>query len=241
MKIVHIAPGSAYNEGWSYQENLLTKYQAKMGFDVTLIVANQKFESGKVVKCDEYDTFSKDGFRVVARKYKKVISKRITNTLSLMKVDDILEQLQPDLIFFHCLISTTILQVKRYVKKHRQCKLVIDNHLDFNIGYKPSKSLIDFLVVCFYRFIFKCVNSVVCKVYGVTPWRKVYAEKMFGVPSNKTDVLIMGADDENIRFQDKTNIRKRIRTTYNIAESVFLIVTGGKIDSKKNIHLLMDS
>ena len=36
MRVVHIQPGSFY-DGWTYQENLLTKWQHKNGHDVTVI------------------------------------------------------------------------------------------------------------------------------------------------------------------------------------------------------------
>ena len=37
MKIVHICLGGPFSDGFSYQENLITKYQVKMGLDVSLI------------------------------------------------------------------------------------------------------------------------------------------------------------------------------------------------------------
>lgn len=40
LKIMHIAPNAPYNAGWSYQENLLPKYQAALGHDVMLVVTN---------------------------------------------------------------------------------------------------------------------------------------------------------------------------------------------------------
>ena len=55
------------------------------------------------------------------------------------------------------------------------------------------------------------------------------------------DVLIMGADDEKIDFENCKKIRHEIRNNYNISDNEFLIVTGGKIDSPKNIHLLMEA
>ena len=68
MKIVHIAPNAPYNEGWGYQENFLPKYQAKLGYDVTLIVQNIKHENGHLVETDCEDYQSSDGFRVIRRK-----------------------------------------------------------------------------------------------------------------------------------------------------------------------------
>ena len=79
------------------------------------------------------------------------------------------------------------------------------------------------------------------KVYGVTPWRKTYAEDYFGIPKEKTDVLIMGADDDWMNFENRAEIRKSIREQYKIGEDDFLIVTGGKIDARKKIDILMEA
>ena len=73
----------------------------------------------------------------------------------------------------------------------------------------------------------------------MTPWRKTYAADYYQIPSNKTDVLIMGADDEKIDFSARGTIRKQIREKYGIMDTDFLIVTGGKIDKKKKTDVLM--
>ena len=41
MKIVHIAPNAPYNDNWGYQDNLLPRYQKKLGHDVTVIITNK--------------------------------------------------------------------------------------------------------------------------------------------------------------------------------------------------------
>ena len=49
MKIVHIAPKAPYNNYWGYQDNLLPKYQRKLGHDVTMIVTNTMHKDGKII------------------------------------------------------------------------------------------------------------------------------------------------------------------------------------------------
>ena len=40
MKIVHVClAGIGVTDGWTYQENLLTKYHKKLGHDVTIITS----------------------------------------------------------------------------------------------------------------------------------------------------------------------------------------------------------
>ena len=79
MKIVHIAPQAPYNEGWGYQENLLPKYQKKLGHDVTLIVSNLENSQNGIREVLPTDYVREDGVRVIRLKAKKYFSKFLTN------------------------------------------------------------------------------------------------------------------------------------------------------------------
>ena len=241
MKIVHIAPTAPYNDYWGYQENLLPKYQKKMGHDVTLIITNTMHKDGEIVETACADYVLKDGVRVIRLGQKQYGSRVLTGLKARMEVFDYLCEMKPDFVFFHGLVSATIEDVVKYKRKIcPDCVIVQDNHLDYNIG-KVCNSPKEWIIRAFYRRICRKNIRYVSKVYGVTPWRKTYAEDYFAVPSDKTGVLIMGADDEQIDFANRETIRARMREQYGVTEKDFLIVTGGKIDRKKKIHLLMEA
>lgn len=240
MRIVHIAPNAPYNEGWGYQENLLTKYQAKSGNDVTLIITTKMHKDGRIINVEEEEYISKDGVRVIRRGYTNYLVPCLTNLCSHISVLDLLIKIQPDFIFFHGLVSTTIYDVIEYKKKYLNCIIVQDNHLDYNIGSK-SKTYKEKIRRGVYRYINKKSIPYIECVYGVTPWRKKYAEEYFQIPKDKTDILIMGADDEKIDFKNRDFLRESVRKKHNITNEDFLIVTGGKIDEKKKIHYLMEA
>ena len=239
MKIVHIAPSAPYNDYWGYQDNLLPKYQKKLGHDVTMITTNLIHKDGLIAEIPCNDYILKDGVRVIRLKKKKYPGKILTNLNSRLKVYSLLKKLCPDFIFFHGLVSTSIFDAIHY-KKHinKLCVIVQDNHLDYNIGRKVI-SFKDKIVQAFYRQINRKSIPYISKVYGVTPWRMTFAEDYFHIPSSKTDVLIMGADDEKIDFAHRDCIRNEIRSKYHIDEKDFLIVSGGKLDTRKNILQLM--
>lgn len=242
MNIVHIAPNAPYNEGWGYQENLLTKYQAKLGHRVTLIITNERHENGHIIETDLEDYISKDGFRVIRKKKEKMLPGYLGKIITKMMVYPLLKELKPDFVFYHGLLSMTIFQVTKYKRlENKKMVIVQDNHLDYNIGFNPEQGIKHRFRCSIYRWIYKCNDKYINRVYGVTPCRKTYSEKVFGVPANKTDVLIMGADDEKIDFIHRLDIRFRIRSEYGIQDDDFLIVSGGKIDAKKKIHLLMQA
>lgn len=240
FRIVHIAPNAPYNDNWGYQDNLLPRYQRKLGYDVSIIVTNRMHKDGTIVEGPERDYRLADGVRVFRRKYRNVVNRRITAILNIMPCAELLQQLKPDFIFYHGLISCTIFQVLHYHKKHPHCILVEDNHLDYNIGMKAD-TWKEKVLRGWYRLINKMAIPSVSKVYGVTPWRKTYAEEYFKIPAAKTDVLLMGADDEEMKLEHRAQIRGKIREQYGIGAEDFLIVTGGKIDRKKKIDILMEA
>ena len=239
MKIVHIAPRAPYNDYWGYQDNLLPKYQKKLGHDVTMIVTNTMHKDGKIVETDCADYVLNDGVRVIRLKVKDYGNPVLTNLNSRLPVFGYLADIKPDFVFYHGLHGTTIFEVIKYKKTlNPNCVIVQDNHLDYNIQNDP-KGIKGLICRCFQRWVNRQSVRYISKVYGVTPWRKTYAEDYYGIPPKKTDVLIMGADDEKVHLELKAVIRNSIRSKYKINDKDFLIVTGGKIDKKKKIDILM--
>lgn len=241
MNIVHIAPDSPYSEGWAYQENLLPKYQARLNNNVTLIVNKETNGKEKIVT-NFHDYISPDGFRVI--RLDKIVPKSKLGRAFFSKLDiyNYLIELKPDMVFFHALISVTIDQVIKYKKEvNKNLVIVMDNHFDNKIGLDKTKKVTFALQKIVYRYRVKRIKKYIDKVYGVTPWRKEYAEKFFGVPSEITDTLFMGADDDKLDFDNREKIRAGIRKKYNVKNDELLIVTGGKIDKNKKIDLLLNS
>ena len=241
MVIVNIAPVSPYNNYWGYQDNLLPKYQAKLGHDVTIITTCLTHQNGGIVETKPDDYRLNDGVRVIRLRYRDYPLDVMTRLLSRLAVYPLLKTIRPDFIFYHGLISSTIFDVIKYVKQDNpDCVVVEDNHLDYNIG-SHSTGLKKTLGQGYFRLINRVSIRYVAKVYGVTPWRKTYAEDYFGIPASKTDVLIMGADDEMIDFANREQIRADIRGKYGFTDEDFVVVTGGKIDANKRITLLMEA
>ncbi len=244
MNIVHISPNAPYNDAWGFQENLLPKYQAKLGHKVSLVISCKTHEGGKIKEVAPERFTSADGFEVIRLPYVRYKVKGVSTVFWKIDVYPLLKELKPDLIFYHGLVSRTVFDVIKYKKQQekqgKECVLIQDNHLDYNIGTDP-KTLKEKLLRSYYRLLNRRSQKSVERVYGVTPWRKQYAEEYYRISPQKTDVLIMGADDEKIDFANKENIRIAIRKKYGVADTDFLVVSGGKIDAKKKIHLLMEA
>ena len=97
MKIVHIAPRAPYNDYWGYQDNLLPKYQKKLGHDVTVIITNTMHKDGKIVETDCADYVLDDGVRVIRLKVKQYPHIVLTNMNSRLPVFGYLKEIHPDM------------------------------------------------------------------------------------------------------------------------------------------------
>lgn len=182
-------------------------------------------------------SYLKDGTRLI--RLKPAISNyKINGRLHLVNglKNTILDE-HPDLLFVHdlaCFNFACLLEIKR---KLLNVKIVFDNHVDLiNSLHSP---LTRFLHKVLYRYLLVPKLLKVGEVfYGVTPSRCSFLHDIYGIPNDRIKLLVMGADDEKMMLEQKEKLRIEIRNKYNIKDNDFLIVTGGKIDLKKNIHLL---
>ncbi len=243
MKILHLALQAPYNEGWGYQENLLTKYQAKAGHDVTLITTCMMNNSNaKITVCAPEDYISPDGFRVIRLQSKKVLCRKFSSVFQIFEIYDLLKSIAPDFIMVHGLGTYSVLQVKKYVKKiNPKCTVVADNHLDYNNCPMFKKGFKNYLLRLSWRIMNKGMQKYYSTVYGVAPKRVDVITDIFGIPSDMTDLLPAGADNDMIDFENRDSISSAIRKKHNIEKDDFLIIAGGKIDNKKNIDVLMEA
>lgn len=230
MKIVNLALGNSYNEGWGYQENLLTKWQKLNGNDVTIIASrtvNNKNDDGyHLIDCEEYTNDL--GIKVIRIDY--LINNWVFRTLRIFKnLYKTIEAENPDFIFIHNGQFLDSLKVCKYLKTHPNCKAVCDNHADETNSAKSFfPKLLHYTI---WRFCMQQLNKYVSKFYGVLPIRCDFLKKYYKLPDNKVDLLVMGVDDELIeKSKELISVTKE---KYNIDNNVINIVTGGKIDHYK--------
>ena len=241
MRIVHLCLDAPYTDLWGYQENLLGKYHRKQGHEVTVITGNRKHENGKIVTvpCGRYDL--PDGQHIIRLEYSRIICDSISRIVRRYPIYALLMELQPDFVMVHGLSNPSVLQLRRYVKKHRpDCRVIADNHLD-EFNAPPLDGAKGRLIKAFYRYMNRRMRPIYRIVYGVTPGRVEYQQRIFRISKEKCGLLPMGADDEHINFAQADRLRRELRKKHNIGEQDFLIVTGGRIDGAKKIDVLLQA
>ena len=238
MKILHIMLGNFYIDNYSYQENYLPKYHKRMGHEVEIVASLFTFdENGKGAWLPKRDTYiSEHGIPVTRLSFAdRPMAKRFRWYQGL---EEQLERIAPELSFIHGVQFMDIDIVIKYLKAHPDVKVYADNHSDFSNSATNwlSKNV---LHKVFWRRCAQKINPYVTRFYGVLPARVDFLANMYGLPREKIELLIMGADDEMVEAAADPEIRKNIREKYGIAEDDFLIMTGGKIDGFKTQTLLL--
>lgn len=240
MKILHVCLACFYVEGMGYQENILPKIHAEMGHEVEVVASDFSFNSkGEIIKKNGSEYVNKYGVHV------KILHKTKSFPFVFRYGEYgglycCLEQFMPDIIFVHGGQFVSLSSIIKYCKKHRSTRLYIDQHGDYY--NMPCVSIKEKILqkVIYGHYIRKSVKY--CnKYWGVTPWRCAYLHDVYGIPQNKIELLVMGGDTDNINFSQKHELRKKIRFDLGLKDDDFIIITGGKIDKTKNIHLLMQA
>ena len=243
QKIVHVMISCFYIEGAGYQENLIPRCHKRMGMDVTIITTQYCFDDKyqRKKRASGYYT-NKDGIKVVVLKDNKHLPFKLGSyqRKSLCVYDTLLSE-KPDIIFMHGMNAKDGIDIVNYVKDHKGVKLFADHHSDY-YNSSINKGLWNKIrFVLLIRPIAHKVARYATKVWGTTPWRVQHLREVYGIPKEKTELLIMGADETKINWEQRNKIRKEFRKKYGIKDDDFLIVTGGKINKEKGTHILTEA
>lgn len=242
MRVLHLCLSASYIEGLSYQENLLSQYHKKMGYDVNVISSLKTFnKDGEYTFADKPTRYTnKYGINVQTLAYKKP-TKLGKLVRTYRGTYEALEEANPDIIFMHGVQFVDGGVVVKYMKKHPNVVLYADNHSDYSNSATNwiSKNIQHKLL---WRYYAQKLDPYVKKFYGVLPARVDFLVDLYHLPKEKVELLVMGADDELAEAAAKPGIRESIREKYGIAHDDFLVMTGGKIDQwKTQTLLLMDA
>ena len=241
MKIVHIGLTGPVTDGWNYQDNMLSKYHVKNGHDVTFITLQWVWgEEGKLIKFESSNYYNEDGVKMI----RLPIIGKDEHSRKFKRYYGLLENIRaekPDILFVHNVSFLDSSIVAKYCKENSTVRLFIDNHTDFSNSATNwiSKNILHGLI---WKHYAQKLNKYACCFYGVLPARVDFLENIYGIPHNKCELLVMGADDELVQKARKPENIQRIRSQYNISENDFLIMSGGKIDNaKKQTLFLMEA
>ena len=91
-----------------------------------------------------------------------------------------------------------------------------------------------------WRYYVKQIEPYIIKFWGVTEQRCKFLQEVYKIPQEKIGLLVMGADHDKLILLIKIRYVMRYEKLSMLSDD-FIIITGGKIDRNKNIHLLIDA
>lgn len=239
-KIVHIIL-TGYVEGCAYQENILPRKHKELGYDVLILVSKfSRQMKGRDYFEKETGTYiNNDGISVcVLDKPKGFIKSHILR----YKTSGLYEKLceyRPDIIFLHEVKYSENRDVVKFVIENPEVILYADSHIDYYNS--PENTIKQKIAGCLSKYNAKQLDKITKLFWGTTPWRVEHLIDYFGLSKEKCRLLIMGGDESQILAINKDEVRKEIKSKYNIPQDAFLVITGGIIDKRKHQELLMEA
>ncbi len=212
---------------------MLTKFQNNQGNKIEVIASLETFDNkGKITYYKEATQYkNEDGILVTRISYKNP-QKIYIKLKRFIGLNEALEKSKPDILFIHNVQFLDVDTVVKYLKKHDNIKVFCDNHADFMNSAKNSISRI-FLHGLLWKRCAQLIEPYVEKFYGVLPARVDFLKDVYSLPSEKCELLVMGADDDRVAAASEPAVRKATRERYGIEDGEILLMTGGKIDYNK--------
>lgn len=232
MKVVHICLNGEVTDGWNYQDNILPKYHKKLGFDVTVITSQWVYDNyGNTVRLNKSNYFNEFGVKMI--RLENLFGTVRSKFKKFKKLYETIEREKPDYVFMHDFQCLDSMVVAKYLKEHTNVKGYVDNHADFSNSATNfiSKWILHRVV---WKYCAKRLNKYVLKFYGVFPARVDFLVEQYGLPKDKCELLLMGADDEYVIKAKSDGQIEVLKEKYGITDNDFVVVTGGKIDRWKS-------
>ena len=232
MKILHF--DEMFHPSFGYQINVLAKYQALQGHEVIILTGEHPEKHSTFRGLVDFDVTEMDA--EYTKKYGVKIIRipvyAVTHGMVIYKPGFLkkIKELKPDVLMCHtndtiCAIITAL----RY--KYLNMPIVFDNHmLEISARSRLHKP--------FCWLIRTLITPLVKKNHWIVIRTQddPYVYDAYGIPLNQAPFISFGSD--TTIFHKDDNVRKKMRSDYNIPNDDFVIVYTGKLSEAKGGKLL---
>lgn len=240
MRIAHLCLAAFYIDGFGYQENILPRVHLRQGHDVTIIASTETYvDKATLGRVAASSYVNEDGIPVHRLPYLRWIPDLAQSKLRAYEgLWEHLVAFKPDLIFLHDVQFWDILVVRRYAIEYG-IPVHADSHTDYVNSARGfvSRWLLHGLL---YRLLLKRADPIIRRYLPTLPARGDFMHEVYGTRRDKLHLLPFGFDDTSVAGIDRAEVRKKVRMDLNIGLNDMVLVTGGKLDLRKNIHVLID-
>jgi glycosyltransferase involved in cell wall biosynthesis len=241
MKILHCCLAAFYIDDFGYQENILPKMHKLQGHEVRIVSSTETYiEKRQLGYVSPSSYLSADNIPITRLPYSKWLPDAIVKKLRIYSgLTDLLDSFKPEIIFLHDIQFISILEILKYARKN-EVLIYADSHTD-RINSARNWISLNILHRLVYKLCAKLIEPYARRFYGTLPIRNDFLEEVYGIPGSKIELLTLGVDDTLLNQFDREHVRKRVRERLGLNEKDFVVVSGGKIDRRKNIHLLLEA
>lgn len=239
MRIIHCCIGNFYIDNWSYQENVLSKYNKSDGHDVKIIASVESYDSDrKITFLNPTRYRNEHGVEIVRIPYARFLPRYIMKKLRIYNgIKREISEYRPDVVFLHGIQTFSGITVANFCAANN-IKIYVDSHADYTNSALSSFSRI-VLHGIFYGWIARIIEKKCNLIYYTVPLRKYFLMREYRMSAYKLRYLPLGFDSVLIhRITSETN-RPLLRGSLAFAADDIVIICGGKMYDNKNIHRLV--
>lgn len=235
MRIVHIE--DFFHPDAGYQINILPKYMAHHGHEVTVITSEME-----KIPTALTDFFGRDrigerdrayeeayGVRIIRRPLRAFVSGRAIFSPGLLGT---IRSCRPDVLYVHGNDTFTGMWAI-WNRKKIGCPLVLDSHMLEMASENRFRKL-------FRRFYRMFVTPIIKRerLTVIRTQNDPYVEKCLGIPLAQAPWISYGSD--SLLFHPDGDVRREFRQAHEIPQDAFVVVYAGKLDEAKGGRLLAE-
>ena len=240
MKILHCCLANFFIDGYSYQENIIPKFNRVDGHTVKILASTETYLERTTLGYTTPGTYlTPEGIEVTRLPYLQTLPFSLVKKLRIYEgVRKQLEDFSPDLIFVHGPQFVDARKITAYAKSNPGVRVVVDNHSDFiNSGRSLlSKHVLHKII---YRWCAQKLDEVADTFYGVLPNRVAFLRDVYKVSADKLRFLPLGADLSKIDLDQREAIRQQVRADLKISADKVVLISGGRLDARKKMNELV--
>ncbi len=238
MKIVHLCLSCFYIDGYNYQENIIPKINQEDGNEVKIIASTETFvDNRELGYLNPSSYYTETNIPIVRLPYVNLGVNVITRKLRVYKgLYNELETFSPDVIMSHDVSFFSIIDVVKYVKRHKDVKLYADSHTTYENSGRNWLSL-NVLHKGIYKSLVKLVVPYLKTFLYIGPEEKRFLTEVYKVPNDLMEHYPLGG----IVLDDDEYLKRRVskRNELKISNQEILIVHSGKITRNKSTDVLI--
>ncbi len=246
MKILHLCLANFFYDDTNYQENLITKQNAEDGYDTFVIASTENLTNGENTQTKANKYINKDGVTVERLEYVSFLPNFFAKKIRLYKsLSREIANINPNIIVLHGAQTLSTIAIAKFMKKHNNVKLFVDNHA---AEYNSAQNFLSKYILhrCLYRMCFKYIDKYVLQYIAIGEYEKKFMIENYKLKSEHIKIIRLPANIKT--FKDIEEINKKIRNIYNYSINDTIYVHSGKMGFQKKtnkiveqFHLLKDS